>query len=85
MLTLLLTSDPSTLDWTWLTQGGAIGVLAAVVIGFVRGWIVPGPTHKRALDELSRAMDLLYSQAENAHRTAEIARQAAEIAIGQRP
>jgi len=64
------TGDPL-LDW--LAQAGAIGVLAFVVIGFVRGWIVPGPTHKKALEEKERALDLVYAQAAITQRTLDAA------------
>ena len=62
------TSDPL-LDW--LSRGGALGVLAFVVIGFVRGWIVPSPEVDRLVSEIGqlrterdRALELVYTQAE---------------------
>jgi len=55
----------------WLSRGGALGVLAFVVIGFVRGWIVPSPEVQRLIWEIAqlrterdRALDLVYTQAE---------------------
>lgn len=75
----LLDSAP---DWTWLTQGGPTGILAAVVLGFWKGWIVSGSEHSRALsdaesekqrlrDERDRALTQVYKQAEIAQRALE--------------
>jgi hypothetical protein len=38
----LVSTAASGPDWTWLTSAGSIGILAAVVVGFWQGWIVPG-------------------------------------------
>ncbi len=57
----------------WLAQAGMGGVLALVVVGFIRGWIVSGMAHKRVLDEKDRALDLVYRQAEINQRTLDAA------------
>ena len=72
MLTILATQtgDPL-LDW--LAQAGMGGVLAFVVVGFIRGWIVSGSTHKEVLAREQRALDLVYAQAEIAQRALDAA------------
>jgi hypothetical protein len=64
------TGDPL-LDW--LAQAGMGGVLAFVVVGFIRGWIVPGSHLTREREEKDRALDLVYAQAEIAQRALEAA------------
>lgn len=34
-----------------VTQGGGLAVMGFVVIGFLKGWIVPGPTYKDLLQD----------------------------------
>ena len=34
-----------------------IGILGLAVLGFMRGWIVPGPTHDRVLKERDKYLD----------------------------
>ncbi len=58
----------------WLSNAGALGILAAACVAFLKGWIVPRATYERALAEKDRAMELVYKQAEVAEqalRTAE--------------
>jgi hypothetical protein len=57
----------------WLTQAGAIGALSFIVVGFIRGWIVSGSSHKRVIAEKERALDLVYQQAEISQRALEAA------------
>ena len=57
----------------WLSQAGMGGVLAFVVIGFLRGWIVSGSTHREVLEREKRALDLVYAQAQIAQRALEAA------------
>ncbi len=71
MFLLAAQSGDPLLDW--LAQAGMGGVLAFVVIGFIRGWIVSGSTHKRVVEQEQRALDLVYAQAEIAHRALEAA------------
>jgi len=70
LLAAATTGDPL-LDW--LAQAGMGGVLALVVVGFIRGWIVSGSSYKQALAEKERALDLVYKQAEIASRTLDAA------------
>lgn len=60
-----VTSDPVI---TWLTQGGSVGILAAAVVSFQRGWIVPGSAYKQVREERDKALELVYKQAEIAQR-----------------
>ena len=53
MLTLLLETTVSP-DPTWLTSAGVAGVLATVVIGFWKGWIVSAAVYKQSLDDAAR-------------------------------
>lgn len=41
-----------------LTRGGLVGLLAAIVVGALNEWWVPGKTYRRALDESHRWRDL---------------------------
>lgn len=55
-----------------LTQGGAIGVLAFVVVGFMRGWIVTGSAYREVCSQRDRAIDQIYRMADTTQRAAEI-------------
>ena len=72
MLHLLAASSGDPL-LDWLSQAGMGGVLAFVVIGFIKGWIVSGSTHKEVLRREQRALDLVYAQAEIAQRALDAA------------
>jgi hypothetical protein len=62
-------------DWTsLLSQGGAVGALAFVVIGFMRGWIVTGAAYKEVCSQRDRAIDQVYRMADTTQRAAEIVR-----------
>lgn len=65
-----VTSDPVI---QWLTQGGSVGILAAAVVSFQRGWIVPGSAYKQVKEERDKALALVYKQAEIAQRAVEAA------------
>ena len=64
----------------WLSNAGSLGILAAVVLAFVRGWVVTGAAHGRVLAERDRAIEMVYKQADIAQRALE----AAEIARRRR-
>lgn len=70
MLLAQSTSDPLV---QWLQTAGAVGVLAFVVAGFLKGWIVTGKAHDRVLAERDRALEIMYRQAEVAQRALEAA------------
>jgi hypothetical protein len=57
----------------WLSRGGSLGILAAAVIAFLRGWVVPGSVANQLRDERDRALELVYKQAEVAQRALEAA------------
>jgi hypothetical protein len=59
----------------WLSNAGSLGILAAGVLAFLRGWIVSGAAHGRVLAERDRAMDMVYKQADIAQRALEAAEQ----------
>lgn len=56
----------------FLLQAGASGVLCFIVIGFLRGWIVPGRELTRVTAERDRALELVYKQAELTQRAIEL-------------
>ena len=43
----------------WLSSAGSLGILAAAVVGFIRGWIVSGAAFNRVIEERNRAHDLI--------------------------
>lgn len=57
----------------WLSRAGGFGILAAAVVAFLRGWIVPGSVANQLREERDRALELVYKQAEIAHRALEAA------------
>lgn len=68
----------------FVANGGAIGILAMLVVAFVRGWIVPGSSAEKQLEakqseceritlERDRALDIIYKQAEATSRALEVA------------
>jgi hypothetical protein len=59
----------------WLSSAGSLGILAAAVLAFVRGWVVSGAAHQRVLSERDRALAMVYKQAEIAERALEAAEQ----------
>ena len=80
MLHLLAEAQLPSSDWTsLLTQGGAIGVLAFIVIGFMRGWIVTGSAYKEVCSQRDRAIDQVYRMADTTQRAAEIVRKDAAM------
>lgn len=57
----------------WLSNAGALGILAFFALAFLRGWIVSGAAHGRVLAERDRALDLVYKQADIAQKALEAA------------
>ncbi len=64
-----VTSDPT---FTWLTQGGSIGILAVVIVGFKMGWIVPGWAYRQMREDRDKALAQLDKQGEIAQRALEV-------------
>ena len=60
----------------WLTKAGPIGILAFVVIAFMKGWIVSGPAARERLLEMKeqrdKALDLVYKHAALSERALEV-------------
>jgi deoxyribodipyrimidine photolyase len=69
----LLFDVTATPEYAWLTQGGAIGVLAAVVWAFMTGRIVTGRQYQQVLAERDKALDQNLKLNEVAQRTLEAA------------
>lgn len=69
MIYAVTTGEP-VLDW--LSQAGSVGVLAFLVVAFMRGWLVSGTECQRVRDERDKALDLVYKQAEVAQRALEV-------------
>ncbi len=63
-----MTSDPY---FQWLSQGGSIGILAVIVVGFKVGWIVPGWAYKEMRADRDQARQMLDKQGEIAQRALE--------------
>lgn len=68
--------DPSLLDL--LSKGGAIGVLAFVVVGFYRGWIVPGYLYRSQKRERDQFLELLLQGTRDAEKAVRVAKDAVE-------
>lgn len=67
---LFTTPEPNLIDW--LQNAGSIGILAAAVVAFLRGWVVPGAVCKQLREERDRALELVYKQAQLAERALEV-------------
>lgn len=73
MLHLIITDAAAAPDWTWLTQAGSAGLLAAAVIGFIRGWIVSGSQYREVIAQRDKALEQVFKLAETAQRAIEVA------------
>ena len=65
-----MTQDPY---FQWLSQGGSLGILAIIVVGFKVGWIVPGWAYRQMRDDRDKALAQLDKQGEIAQRALEAA------------
>lgn len=63
----------------WLAKAGAPGILALVVIGFMRGDVVSGKEHRRVLGERDRAVDIIYRQLSATHRAVDVSAESLSI------
>lgn len=72
-MTFLLAAQSGDVLLDWLAEAGMAGVLAFVVVAFLRGWLVSGTTYREVLAREQRALDLVYAQAEIAQRALEAA------------
>ena len=57
----------------WLSNAGALGILAFFVLAFLRGWVVPGSVAEQLRQERDQALQLVYKQADVAQRALEAA------------
>lgn len=48
-------------EFAWIERGGIIGALFLGIVGFMREWWVPGPTHRRTEAERARLALLVES------------------------
>lgn len=60
------TSGDPLLDWL-KNNASAVGILAFIVVGLMRGWLVTGREASQIALERDRALDLVYKQAELTH------------------
>lgn len=65
------TGDPL-LDWV-VNNATAVGLLAFMVVGFIRGWIITGRENDRVIEERDRALEIVYAQAEATSRALDVA------------
>jgi hypothetical protein len=56
----------------WLSNAGAIAILAFFVVAFLRGWIVTGAYANEIREQRDKALQLVYKQAEIAQRALEV-------------
>lgn len=52
---------------------GAYAILIGLVIGFIKGWLVPGTTHDRVVAERDRYLEMATRGMELAQRVADVA------------
>lgn len=71
------TSGDPLLDW--LSRAGALGVMATAVVAFARGWIVSGKAYEQVRAERERALELVYAQAQLAHKAVSAAERRAQL------
>lgn len=71
MLYLLTDTAAAPLDWSTLSQASAGGILAALVIAFLKGWVVSGSQHKEVCEQRDLALEQVYKLAAAAQRTIE--------------
>lgn len=68
--------DPSSGDplVDWLkNNASAVGMLAFLVVGLMKGWLVPGRTHDQVVKERDKAMLMVFELADTARRAVETA------------
>lgn len=56
----------------WLSRAGSLGILAAAVVAFLRGWIVSGRAYAEVRAERDKALELVYKQANLASRAVDL-------------
>jgi hypothetical protein len=72
-MTIWDVAPPESPTWTWLTQSGAVGVLATGIIAFARGWVVPGTEYRRVCQERDAALAHLSKFTDITLRSLEVA------------
>lgn len=72
------TSDPIGLA-EWIARAGTTAILALVVVGFLKGWIVTGKAYDQLRQERDRALDLVYKNAGITERAVDVSVQRLEL------
>lgn len=57
----------------WLTNTGAIGILAFVIVAFMKRWIVTGSELEQVRKERDRALDILLEMTQVSAKSLDIA------------
>ena len=63
----------------WIARAGPTAILAVVIVGFLKGWIVTGSAHDQMKQERDRALELVYKQAGLTERAVDISVQRLEL------
>lgn len=63
----------------WVTRAGPVGILALIVMLFIRGDLVPRRTLDEALKQRDRALELVYDQAAIAGRAVDLSKQRLDV------
>ncbi len=63
----------------WLAKAGPVGILAVVVVMFLRGDIVPKRTLEEAMRQRDLALALVYDQARLANRAVDVSQARLEL------
>ena len=70
--------DPATF-LQWIADAGPTAILAFVIVGFLKEWIVPGPSYRKMQLERDRALELVYKQAGLTERAVDVSVQRLEL------
>lgn len=63
----------------WIAKAGPTAILAFVIVGFLKGWIVTGRAHDQMRAERDRALELVYKQAGLTERAVDVSVQRLEL------
>lgn len=63
----------------WIARAGPTAILAFVIAGFLKGWIVTGRSFEQMRAERDRALELVYKQAGLTERAVDISVQRLEL------
>lgn len=63
----------------WISRAGTVGVLSALVVGFIKGWIVPGSALTEMREQRDRALNMVYEQAGLVGRAVDVSTRRLEV------